>query len=76
MGWFWRQVREGRSDYGRFSLPESGFEGTSGRRGCLSLNRTNGEARGGARDFRAISMNRGASSAGAEKAEEGTALKT
>jgi len=47
MGWFWRQVREGRSDYGRFSLPESGFEGTSGRRGCLSLNRTNGEARGG-----------------------------
>jgi len=29
-----------------------------------------------ARDFRAMSMNREASSAGAEKAEEGTALKT
>jgi|GEM_PF-3166212 len=29
----------------------------------------------GARDFRAMSMNREASSAGAEKAEEGTALK-
>jgi len=30
----------------------------------------------GARDFRAMSMNREASSAGAEKDEEGTALKT
>jgi len=76
MGWFGRSVWEGRSDHGRFGLPESGFEGTSGRRRCLSLNRTNGEAKGGARDFRAMSMNREASSAGAEKAEEGTALKT
>jgi len=30
----------------------------------------------GARDFRAMSMNREASSAGAEKTEEGTLLKT
>jgi len=31
---------------------------------------------GSARDFRAMSINRGASSAGAEKGKEGTALKT
>jgi len=31
---------------------------------------------GEARDFRVLSMNRVASSAGAEKVEEGTALKT
>jgi len=32
--------------------------------------------KGGARDFRAMSMNREVSSAGAEKVKEGTALKT
>jgi len=69
------KVREGRSDHGRFSLPESAFEGTSGRRGCLSLNRTTKRPEG-ARDFRAMSINREASSAGAKKGEEGTALKT
>jgi hypothetical protein len=32
MGWLEGYVLEGRSDYGRFSLPESAFEVTPGRR--------------------------------------------
>jgi hypothetical protein len=46
MGCFLSQIREGRTDHGSFSLPESPPEGTSVCRGCLSLNRTNREAKG------------------------------
>jgi len=34
------------------TLPNRPSRGASGRRGCLSLNRTNGEAKGGQGTFR------------------------